>query len=84
MEGTDVILFGYDVPPDRHPKFQWFLLSIGPDMLISEGAYLVYGEDIVNQMKPYMPNGAKATDYGAIYDPTNGTISNGDIVRVGP
>jgi len=84
MQAVDVSLFGYDIPADRYPKNQWFLGSIGPDMLLSAGEYVIYGEDILHQMKPYMVGGQKVTDYGALYDATNGTISNGDIMRVGP
>ena len=82
--GLDLLWGGYDIPPDVTHKYLWFIYSIGPDKLLSNGTYLVYGEDIVNKMKELYLNDTLVVTHGAIYDPTNGTISVGDIVRVGP
>ena len=59
----------------------WVLCSYGPDQRESYGVNLVWGEDYVNRTANLT---ARPPFYGAIYDATNGTISNGDIVRVGP
>jgi type II secretion system protein G len=56
----------------------WALCSYGPDRIASEGLALIYGEEFLNKQFNFNQF------YGAIYDPTNGTISNGDIVRLGP
>lgn len=59
----------------------WVLCSYGPDQRESYGVNLLWGEDYVNRTNNL---GENPPFYGALYDPTNGTISNGDIVRVGP
>ncbi len=51
----------------------WRLSSVGPDRIQS------YGGDIAE----IGPNSVM-NNFGVDYDPTNGTISAGDIVRVGP
>ena len=51
---------------------EWRLASCGPDLWGSFG--IVWGPMLVN-----VPNGREGVDY----DPTNGSISNGDIVRTG-
>lgn len=61
---------------------RWVLVSFGPDRLMSEGARLVFGEEYINLNNTATP--LAGTGYQAIYDPTNGTMSQGDIVRVGP
>lgn len=60
----------------------WVLMSVGPDQLPSGGEYAMFGT-------AYISNMARTTNavFGNgpdIYDPTNGTMSPGDIVRVGP
>lgn len=57
-----------------HPKaHSWFLSSYGPDMVYSYIEYFgPYGTS-----HPTIPQ-------ATVYDPTNGTISNGDICRWGP
>jgi prepilin-type N-terminal cleavage/methylation domain-containing protein len=65
--------------PVKEDGAQWALWSIGPDKVFSEGQWLMYGEGVVNAIPPIGPH-----SWGAIYDPTNGTMSLGDIVRIGP
>ena len=55
----------------------WSLTSIGPDRKENFGSYAVFGENELNQIFAW-------GNYGCLYDPTNGTVSAGDIVRVGP
>ncbi|MEO8376876.1 MAG: prepilin-type N-terminal cleavage/methylation domain-containing protein [Candidatus Sumerlaeota bacterium] len=63
--------------------YQWSLASSGPNKISNLGEYLVFGEQTFAQKFPnYLP-GLKAGPT-AIYDPTNGTISVGDITVVGP
>ena len=50
----------------------WVLATWGPDLKPSNGVYIIYGPRIYE------------TIAGGIYDPTNGTVSEGDIVRWGP
>ena len=58
----------------------WALISMGPDRAYNLGAYLLFGEDALDRTPGYL----KVCRQGCLYDPTNGTISDGDIVRVGP
>jgi hypothetical protein len=60
----------------------WALVSVGPDLRDNNGVYLMYGEEALNKIVVKIPG--RPDNYGAVYDPTNGTVSNGDIVRVGP
>jgi len=59
----------------------WVLVSCGPDLLPSAGEYAMFGMDVVLNANPTAGEWGTA---GAVYDPTNGTVSVGDIVRVGP
>jgi len=68
----DMILWGM---PDTERV--WSLTSVGPDRTENAGSYLIFGEDILNSVSAW-------GIYGCLYDPTNGTISDGDIVRIGP
>lgn len=52
---------------------EWRISSAGPDL------YQAYGGRSVNN-----PDDVEANKKGVDYDPTNGTASAGDIVRVGP
>jgi prepilin-type N-terminal cleavage/methylation domain-containing protein len=56
----------------------WSITSVGPDRTDNGGSWLIFGEDYVNSS--FDPD----LGYGCLYDPTNGTISAGDIVRMGP
>jgi len=56
---------------------RWALVSKGPDLWSNSGHYLLFGEDILNQI-PEWP--AWQVGPGCLYDPTNGAVSAGDIV----
>jgi prepilin-type N-terminal cleavage/methylation domain-containing protein len=57
----------------------WVLISVGPDQQANNGEYAMFGMEVLESTTPFMGGG-----YGCIYDPTNGTVSSGDLVRVGP
>lgn len=61
----------------------WSLVSYGPDMRNSWGEWFIFGQKTLNVNKASGDASGNSTD-GALYDPTNGTVSDGDIVRVGP
>ena len=70
---------------EANPSFpdtvrQWSLASAGPDRVSNVGEYLVFGESVLNSIPGLPPYYGP----GCLYDPTNGTVSAGDIVRVGP
>jgi prepilin-type N-terminal cleavage/methylation domain-containing protein len=73
----------------NHPQWPvrgvWSLSSVGPDKIQSLGEYLVFGEEVLHT-DPDLghPNPIFGVFVGGLYDPTNGTISAGDIVRIGP
>ena len=55
---------------------------MGPDMVDSQGGNYLYGLEWLLSQKTWRP--LLPINDGALYDPTNGTVSNGDIARVGP
>lgn len=59
---------------------KWVLNTCGPDMVPSGGEYMLLWPKTVLTGGGFGSN----SNPGGIYDPTNGTISWGDIVRVGP
>jgi len=62
---------------------RWVLSSLGPDRHDNWGTHAIFGgEAYVNKLSNFP--GLNMPYYGCIYDPTNGTISEGDIVRTGP
>jgi hypothetical protein len=63
---------------------RWVLVSNGPDRKPSGGGWLVYGEKHFIGYAWPLPAENWDVTYTSLYDPTNGTISQGDIVRVGP
>jgi len=67
--------------PDYDTTKRWVLTSFGPDRTVSGGEWYMYGERVLNRCEPWpeIPG-----SYCCLYDPTNGTISYGDICRVGP
>ncbi len=74
-----------EVVMSAHPEWpntarMWSLASAGPNHLSNLGEYLIFGEEILNTRPGLMPYWGP----GCLYDPTNGTVSDGDIVRVGP
>ena len=56
----------------------WAIISSGPDHWASLGEYMIFSEEYMNRIPPFF------STPGCLYDPTNGTVSYGDIVRVGP
>lgn len=63
--------------------FEWTLSSSGPNRISNLGEYLVFGFEDFHLRYPQYSTTFNAGPT-AIYDPTNGTISGGDIVYVGP
>lgn len=63
-------LMGLASPP---PQIRYFMFSFGPDQ--------VHSADLPH---PRGPHASHTHEKGAIYDPTNGTLSNGDIFYFGP
>lgn len=59
---------------------RWSLASAGPDHLSNLGEYMIFGIEVLNSRAGLLPYWGP----GCLYDPTNGTVSAGDIVRVGP
>lgn len=60
---------------------EWVLSSPGPDQQDNGGQWFMFGMEALNGVTGFPAIGLYP---GAIYDPTNGTISAGDIARVGP
>lgn len=71
----------------RQPVARWALVSSGPDMDNTEGQWLLYGLEVMRQV-PVIDAGYGGSyptgENSALYDPTNGVVSAGDIVRIGP
>ena len=67
-------------PPWPSTGRRWSLASAGPDRMSNVGEYLIFGESVLNTIPGFLPYYGS----GCLYDPTNGTVSAGDIVRVGP
>ena len=53
--------------------------TVGPNNITNLGEWLIFGEEFLNEQQ----NVFGLFD-GALYDATNGSVSAGDIVRVGP
>lgn len=64
---------GYANDPEKRFREVFSLVSWGPDKAQSNGEHLEFEP-------PYNIGGVQEP---ALYDPTNGTVSNGDIVRFG-
>ena len=70
---------------DYDTSHLWVLVSYGPDRWTSAGEYFMFGERVVNRVPPVdWPPYGLLNHWGCRYDPTNGTISDGDIARTGP
>jgi len=64
-------------PKYRDKGYIWSISSTGPDRVDNLASYVIFGEETLNA--------TKAWDLvGCLYDPTNGTMSAGDVVRIGP
>jgi prepilin-type N-terminal cleavage/methylation domain-containing protein len=66
-------------PTLKGTSSHWALVSVGPDQTSNNGEWAMFGEAVLNAQPAYGTGGP-----GCLYDPTNGTVSAGDIVRVGP
>ncbi len=60
--------------PDKMPRTGWILLSYGPDIAYQGGEWATIGLDT----EAFGWKGVQR-----LYDPTNGTMSAGDIIRAG-
>jgi type II secretion system protein G len=71
-----------ELNPGAYPATskRWSLASAGPDGISNVGEYLIFGFAVLESMPGALPWWGP----GCLYDPTNGTVSAGDIVRVGP
>ncbi len=74
-----VLMVGGAWTQDADMSKMWVLISVGPDQTANNGEWAMFGEKVLNTVAAFMGGGP-----GCLYDPTNGTISAGDIVRVGP
>ena len=61
-----------------HPRMSYIAYCYGPDKVQDTGGYYTLAEIIINERQP-----VPSTSGGRRYDPTNGTISEGDIYRFG-
>jgi prepilin-type N-terminal cleavage/methylation domain-containing protein len=61
--------------------YRFALVTTGPDQWSNVGEYLMFGPDVLESIAGIPSWGFND---GCLYDPTNGTVSWGDIVRVGP
>ena len=64
-----------------HTGTKWALCSSGPDLISNVGEYYMFGMQVLESI-PGDVIGHHGP--GCLYDPTNGTTSSGDIVRIGP
>ncbi|MEN6627312.1 MAG: prepilin-type N-terminal cleavage/methylation domain-containing protein [Candidatus Sumerlaeia bacterium] len=73
-----------------YPKTAWMTWSIGPDTLTNTDGYRPLGRVLLNEAaatpglgvdKNGTYIGATGSYYGMRYDPTNGTVSYGDVYR---
>ena len=71
------------IAPRNGPVYGvWTLVSAGPDEATSRGEFYLWGLEVL-EAQPNLGDPPFSTT-GSIYDPTNGTVSNGDIIRRGP
>ncbi|MCE5230584.1 hypothetical protein LLG95_13465 [bacterium] len=82
---------GYYRSYNLFPRTSWMTWSYGPDLLTNTGGYFPLPAVIANEASPAPLVGkdrngnwiAGSSYYGLRYDPTNGTISYGDIFYFG-
>ncbi|GAB4321590.1 MAG: hypothetical protein Kow0059_16260 [Candidatus Sumerlaeia bacterium] len=87
VEWRDLALLGHPTWPKT--GFLWTLVSSGPNGKSNLGEYMIFGEEFFHttiaatwpteQIWGGIPFGP-----AALYDPTNGTISEGDVISAGP
>jgi hypothetical protein len=66
------------------PLNRWALVSNGPDRVWSAGEYALLGPEVIHQQKPGSDPTIGTWSWGCLYDPTNGALSAGDVVVIGP
>jgi prepilin-type N-terminal cleavage/methylation domain-containing protein len=64
-------------------QYSWVLNCVGPDRIWNVGEWYLFGEKFVNLAVPGGQPVFGYWGYGCLYDPTNGTLSTGDIARRG-
>jgi len=74
-----IVAFNLAAHPEWDQSKHWALMSVGPDQTTNAGEWYMFGEEALNSRVPAWGGGP-----GCLYDPTNGSVSWGDIVRVGP
>jgi len=79
-QGDEFVAAQVGANPCLRPQGQWVVYSPGPDMRLSYGDWFLFGYEVLHSMQPF----GDLITWGALYDPTNGTMSVGDIVRMGP
>lgn len=72
------------LPANASPKFGWALVSAGPNRLNNLGEWAIWFGP--GELSTAFPNGAFGGLVGpsSVYDSSNGTISNGDVISLGP
>jgi len=80
LRWREILLPRFQSDPDAEFAYHWVLMSVGPDETTNWGEYMLFGEKILDKQT----SGGVGGGDGCLYDPTNGTVSAGDIVRVGP
>ena len=81
-EATDSISINNFFLPAGTPRIdpdQWILVSVGPDGCVNYGMSALFGEEYLNS-RPAASTGVRQ---GCLYDPTNGAVSDGDLVQLG-
>ena len=83
IEWRDAIL---DANPSyEESAFLWTIASAGPNSKSNLGEYIIFGEEtFADKFPTELVWGGIPFGPTAIYDPTNGTVSEGDIITAGP
>jgi len=77
------VTMALNIVPRNSPVYGvWTLVSAGPDEATSRGEFYLWGLEAL-EAQPDLGDPPYST-VGSIYDPTNGTVSIGDIIRRGP
>jgi len=79
LRWREIVLPAIQTRSDAELTKIWVLISVGPDQQSNNGEYAMFGQSVLNSTAPFFGGGP-----GCLYDPTNGTVSAGDLVRVGP
>ena len=76
-------LDGPGMPPRQG---QWVLQCCGPTRIWSHGIHAILGEDYIHKTWPtaIVYQGQRIASVGCLYDSTNGSVSDGDVIRIGP